>query len=80
MWGRDDVVAPWTHGTRLAREIGGARLEILECGHDPVLEKSQSFATLVSAFLDDDSSLPRDTRIAQPHAGSVPRLSIDRAR
>jgi pimeloyl-ACP methyl ester carboxylesterase len=35
VWGRQDRVAPWTHGTRLAREIAGARLEIVDSGHAP---------------------------------------------
>jgi len=74
VWGRDDEVSPWTHGTRLAREIGGARLEILECGHDPVAERPAAFEALLSEFLVEDAALPRDTRVAKVTSpkGTIP--------
>jgi pimeloyl-ACP methyl ester carboxylesterase len=59
VWGRDDDVAPWTHGTRLARELSGARLEILECGHFPEDERASAFEALVTEFLDDDAATAR---------------------
>ena len=54
VWGRDDRVSPSTHGSRLAREIQGARLEILECGHAPEAECPRQFASIVSEFLADE--------------------------
>jgi pimeloyl-ACP methyl ester carboxylesterase len=76
VWGRDDHVVPWTFGTRLAREIAGARLEILECGHAPEAERPDAFETLVQGFLTDPSaSLPADAKIAVD-----PRLPETRAR
>jgi pimeloyl-ACP methyl ester carboxylesterase len=53
IWGREDGILPWTHGTRLARELQGARLEILDCGHFPADERPQQVETLVRAFLDE---------------------------
>ena len=53
LWGREDAILPWTHGTRLARELSGARLEILDCGHFPVEERPQQVESLVRAFLDE---------------------------
>jgi pimeloyl-ACP methyl ester carboxylesterase len=51
VWGREDRVAPWTHGTRLARELGKARLEILDCGHFPEAERPAAVAALVREFV-----------------------------
>lgn len=51
VWGRDDRVVPWTHGTRLARELGSARLEILDCAHFPEEERPALIDTLVRDFL-----------------------------
>lgn len=51
IWGRDDRVSPWTHGTRLARELGSARLEILDCAHFPEEERPVLFEALVSEFV-----------------------------
>lgn len=51
IWGREDRVVPWTHGTRLARELGNARLEILDCGHFPEEERPALVDTLVADFL-----------------------------
>ncbi|MGZ3475334.1 MAG: alpha/beta fold hydrolase, partial [Polyangiales bacterium] len=53
LWGREDGILPWTHGTRLARELSGARLEILDCGHFPAEERPQQVESLVRAFLDE---------------------------
>ncbi|MBI2394050.1 MAG: alpha/beta fold hydrolase [Deltaproteobacteria bacterium] len=51
VWGREDDVAPWTHGTRLARELAQARLEILDCGHFPESERPSNVEALVRDFL-----------------------------
>src|SRR5205085_10490978 len=51
IWGREDRVVPWTHGTRLARELGNARLEILECAHFPEEERPAVVDALVREFL-----------------------------
>jgi pimeloyl-ACP methyl ester carboxylesterase len=76
LWGRDDRVVPWTFGPRLAREITGARLEILECGHAPEVERPDAFEALVTSFLDDATvSLPADAKVAID-----PRLPESRAR
>lgn len=76
VWGRDDRVVPWTFGPRLAREIAGARLEILECGHAPEIERPDAFEALVTSFLDGATTgLPADAKIAID-----PRLPESRAR
>lgn len=51
IWGRDDHVVPWTHGTRLARELGAARLEILDCAHFPEEERPAVVDALIRDFL-----------------------------
>lgn len=51
VWGREDEVSPWTHGTRLSRELGSARLEILDCGHFPEAERPAHLQSLVFDFL-----------------------------
>lgn len=51
VWGRDDRVVPWTHGTRLARELGNARLEILDCAHFPEEERPALVDSLIRDFL-----------------------------
>ncbi len=51
VWGREDPVAPWTHGTRLARELAGARLEILDSGRLPEKERASVLEGLVADFL-----------------------------
>jgi len=51
IWGREDRVAPWTHSTRLARELGRARLEILDCGHFPEAERPAVVGALVAEFV-----------------------------
>jgi pimeloyl-ACP methyl ester carboxylesterase len=49
--GRDDPRVPVEHGRRLTREIAGARLEVLECGHAAPEEAPAAFVDVVSAFL-----------------------------
>ena len=63
VWGRDDRVAPYALGARIAREIAGARVEILECGHAPEVERPEAFAAVVGAFL---SAMPRDADRPKP--------------
>lgn len=51
VWGRDDEVAPVEHGRRLSRALKG-RFEVLECGRCPPDEEPESFASVVTAFLE----------------------------
>jgi pimeloyl-ACP methyl ester carboxylesterase len=52
VWGRDDKIFPLANGQRLAREIHGASLEVLETGHSPHEEKPADFLTRVVPFLE----------------------------
>lgn len=52
LWGHEDQVAPWLHGTRIARELAHSRLEILNCGHHPELERPAEVVTLIRQFLE----------------------------
>lgn len=51
VFGRGDRVEPWTSGARLARELAGARLEVLEGGHCPAEEDAPRLATLLDGFV-----------------------------
>jgi pimeloyl-ACP methyl ester carboxylesterase len=51
VWGRHDRMLPAPFGHRLAREIGGARLDVLEAGHAPHEEQPEEFVRSVSEFL-----------------------------
>ena len=51
VWGRQDAYNPVSHGRRLAREIRGARFDVLECGHSPIEETPIDFAQSVTSFL-----------------------------
>jgi pimeloyl-ACP methyl ester carboxylesterase len=52
LWGERDRIFPLAHGERLAREIPGARLEVLAgCGHAPAEEQPQRFTDAVARFL-----------------------------
>ncbi len=51
-WGRANRASPVEHGRRLARELGGARFEVFDCGPSPPEECSEDFANAVTAFLD----------------------------
>lgn len=53
VWGRDDRMFRAALGQRLAREIPGARLELLDTGHAPNEERPEQFAAIVSKFLGD---------------------------
>jgi pimeloyl-ACP methyl ester carboxylesterase len=52
-WGRASRSPPFEHGRRLARELGGARFEVFDCGPSPAEEVPQAFAKAVTAFLVD---------------------------
>jgi pimeloyl-ACP methyl ester carboxylesterase len=51
MWGRLDRMFPPSLGNRLAREIAGARLEVLDTGHAPNEECPEEFIRIVRTFL-----------------------------
>jgi len=50
-WGRANRACPVEHGRRLARELGGARFEVFDCGPSPAEECPAAFAAVVTAFL-----------------------------
>jgi pimeloyl-ACP methyl ester carboxylesterase len=50
-WGRGYGVSPVEQGRRLARELGGARFEVFDCGVSPAEECPDAFADAVLAFL-----------------------------
>ncbi|EYF07804.1 Alpha/beta hydrolase fold protein [Chondromyces apiculatus DSM 436] len=52
VWGRDDQLFPVVSAQRLAREIPGARLEIMDAGHSPHEERPREFVALVTQFLE----------------------------
>jgi pimeloyl-ACP methyl ester carboxylesterase len=50
-WGRSNRVSPVDQGRRLARELGGARFEVFDCGTSPPEECPDAFAHAVTTFL-----------------------------
>jgi len=52
VWGRDDRIFPAASAQRLAREISGAMLEIMDAGHSPHEERPGEFVALVTQFLE----------------------------
>lgn len=50
-WGRGHRAAPVELGRRLARELGGARFEVFDCGRSPAEECPEAFASVVTSFL-----------------------------
>lgn len=52
LWGRDDRVFPAQSAQRLAREIPGAKLEIMDTGHTPHEERPRELGALVTEFLE----------------------------
>lgn len=52
VWGRDDRIFPAASAQRLAREISGAMLEIMDAGHSPHEERPEEFVALVTQFLE----------------------------
>jgi pimeloyl-ACP methyl ester carboxylesterase len=51
VWGREDRMLPPSFGQRLAREIMGARLDVLDTGHAPHEERPDEFVRSVTRFL-----------------------------
>jgi pimeloyl-ACP methyl ester carboxylesterase len=51
VWGRKDRLLSATVGQRLAREIRGARFELLDAGHAPQEERPRELADAVRRFL-----------------------------
>lgn len=57
LWGDRDPVVPLSVGRRLARDLPGGRLAIVErCGHQVVEEQPESSARLLRQFLQDTES------------------------
>jgi pimeloyl-ACP methyl ester carboxylesterase len=52
IWGRDDRIHPVQNAHRLAREIPGARLEIMDAGHVPHEERPRESLALITEFLE----------------------------
>jgi pimeloyl-ACP methyl ester carboxylesterase len=52
VWGREDRLQPVASASRLAREIQGAKLEIMDAGHSPHEEHPAAFVALVTQFLE----------------------------
>lgn len=52
VWGREDRVFPVPSAPRLAREIPGAKLEIMDAGHAPHEERPRELSMLVTEFLE----------------------------
>jgi pimeloyl-ACP methyl ester carboxylesterase len=52
VWGRDDRIFPASSAHRLAREIPGARLEIMDAGHSPHEERPREFLAMLTEFLE----------------------------
>ncbi len=53
LWGHRDRLLPPSVGQRLAREIRGARFELLDTGHAPQEEKPRELADAIRRFLRD---------------------------
>jgi pimeloyl-ACP methyl ester carboxylesterase len=53
LWGRANRSSPVEQGRRLARELGGSRFEVLDCGPSPAEECPDVFAETLTAFLSD---------------------------
>ncbi|HZF56364.1 MAG TPA: alpha/beta hydrolase [Polyangiaceae bacterium] len=52
VWGREDRIQPAASAHRLAREIQGAKLEIMDAGHSPHEEHPAAFVRLATQFLE----------------------------
>jgi pimeloyl-ACP methyl ester carboxylesterase len=51
VWGRSNRCHPVDQGRKLARELGGSRLEVLDCGPSPAEECPDVFASTLRGFL-----------------------------
>jgi pimeloyl-ACP methyl ester carboxylesterase len=78
--GRADELHPASHGPRLARELCGARLEVVESGPAPDLDLPDTLAALVDDFLADEATGPDEARprSAAPRAGIATPWSAGR--
>jgi pimeloyl-ACP methyl ester carboxylesterase len=56
VWGRGDRLLPAAIGQRLAREIRGARFELLDTGHAPQEERPAELADVIRRFLREAGS------------------------
>jgi pimeloyl-ACP methyl ester carboxylesterase len=54
VWGRANRSSPVEQGRRLARELGGSRFEVLDCGPSPAEECPAPFTSAVTSFLATD--------------------------
>jgi pimeloyl-ACP methyl ester carboxylesterase len=52
LWGREDRIYPVAGAHRLAREIPGAKLQIMDAGHVPHEERPREFLGLLTEFLE----------------------------
>lgn len=52
VWGGEDREYPVASANRLAREIHGAKLEIMDAGHAPHEERPREFVALVTEFME----------------------------
>ncbi len=52
VWGRDDRIHPVAHASRLARELRGAKLEIMDAAHSPHEERPRELVAIVTQFLE----------------------------
>jgi pimeloyl-ACP methyl ester carboxylesterase len=50
VWGRHDTLYPSQLGQRLAREISAERLEVMETGHAPYMERPDTFVASLDEF------------------------------
>ncbi|MEZ4312190.1 MAG: alpha/beta hydrolase [Polyangiaceae bacterium] len=51
VWGHEDRLLPVAHGQKLAHEINGAKLQIIDGGHSPHEESPERFVEHVTQFL-----------------------------
>ncbi len=56
VWGRGDRTGPPTLGRKVARELRGARCEVLEAGHSPAEEAPEAMARVVTRFVHGKNS------------------------
>lgn len=62
IWGRDDPLFPAGQGQRLAREIRGARFELLDAGHSPQEERPEAVGRVIREFLSEERLSTRAER------------------
>ena len=52
VWGGADKIFPAALATRLARELGNAKLEVMDAGHAPHEERPREFVRLIAQFFE----------------------------